>query len=1162
MAEFVGKDRQQAVERLRVSWETCRKEGSARLMVLLGNPGAGKTRVVREFYAALAATQPLPSFWPSRVTDESDKPLDGRGAIAPDTFDPPPRTTPAYAWVGVSCRLDQFRRPEDALIKAEQRLRHLHRPIAEGRGRLGRVSFAFFRLVLLVLSLAAIVLGYLGIETLLVVIVGALSFLAYLHIELTRESVPTLHREWYRTRRERSGARISDTEERRVLSRSAKDYVDGFLDELSKHHLPAVVVIDDATEADPDTLEMVESLLGRSQPVLVIATARPDPYQKQRSERNGFGALVPKWSRREVIELCPMATEDLSRLIRSIAPCTKEAVASAIAAHADGNPLILLAGLDAPVLRDHLVDGAYDVEDLPRVLEGLPRDYDAVFERYWDRLDEELKRVLALASFHGEVVQPKVLRAGCSVAIATDAEHHVDRARDPQRFLLVRFEEFLDRFSDAALFEQAARRRGSVVEPSVIDHARHKMVAEIVVVREDDLSWLGLGDAAHRVLLSFHIEAVNDGVCDVDREAARSAVELADLSDRPHEAARRAALADMALAWAGGDDEIVDAAWTVGAVGHHEAGNVSTALGLLQAQLDYRRRVRGERHPDTLETRRNLARALRDIGRLDEAIAAFENVLSDSRPLVSADDPDDTLSTRNGLAIALSRAGRLKEAITVCETVLAGRRGLLGEDHIDTLVTRNNLAITLRKAGRLDQAISALEALLADCRRLLGQDHRYTLVVRNNLGSALVDNGQLDEGIVALELVLGDRRRILGEDHPETLTSRNNIAEALCHAGRLDEAISAFEAMLPNYRRVLGDDHPNTLAVRTNLAGALLLDGRVKEAIANFEALLLDCRRVLGQDDPDTLAVHASLAGALLLDGRAKEAITACEALLPDCRRVLGVDHDDTLAAGITLASALREAGRVEDAIVAGETVLGGCRRVLGEDHPTTLAVHTGLAGALLLDGRFEEAITAYEALLPDCRRVLGEDHPTTLVVHTNLAGALFHAGRSGEAITACEVLVLDSRRVLGEDHPDTLTARTSLAAALREAGRVKEAIAACEALLLDCRRVLGEDHPTMLGARITLAAALREAGRVEDAIDAGETVVSDSRRVLGEDHPTTLAARTSLAATLRKTGRFEEAITACQALLPDCRRVLGKNHPTTLMVRNDLAKALSHLSD
>jgi tetratricopeptide (TPR) repeat protein len=67
-------------------------------------------------------------------------------------------------------------------------------------------------------------------------------------------------------------------------------------------------------------------------------------------------------------------------------------------------------------------------------------------------------------------------------------------------------------------------------------------------------------------------------------------------------------------------------------------------------------------------------------------------------------DHPDTLNSRNNLAIAYGAAGRLDEAITLHERTLATRERVLGPDHPDTLISRNNLADAYRTAGRLAEA--------------------------------------------------------------------------------------------------------------------------------------------------------------------------------------------------------------------------------------------------------------------------------------------------------------------------------------------------------------------------------------------------------------------------------------------------------------------------
>ena len=464
-------------------------------------------------------------------------------------------------------------------------------------------------------------------------------------------------------------------------------------------------------------------------------------------------------------------------------------------------------------------------------------------------------------------------------------------------------------------------------------------------------------------------------------------------------------------------------AYNLGSV--YEAVELSAAVGVIEDIL-------GADHPDTLTVRNNLALAYESVGRLAEAIDAWEELLPDCQRVLGADHPD-TLTVRNNLAIAYKSVGRFGEAIELFKQVLGEREGLLGPDHPDTLAVRNNLASAYKSVGRFGEAIDAWEELLPDCQRVLGADHSVTLTVRNNLAGAYGDVGRFGEAIDVWEELLLDCQRVLGADHPVTLTVRDNLASAYRSVRRFGEAIELFERVLADRVRVLGPDQPDTLTTRNNLASAYKSVGRFGEAIDAWEELLPDCQRVLGADHPVTLTVRDNLAGAYDSVGRFGEAIDAWEELLPDCQRVLGADH------------------------------------------PVTLTVRDNLAGAYRSVGRFGEAIDAWEKLLPDYQRVLGADHPDTLSVRNNLAVAYRFVGRFGEAIELFERVLADRVRVLGPDQPDTLATRNSLAVAYYSVGRFGEAIDALEKLLPDCQRVLGREHPLTKQVEKNLEAAKRK---------------------------------------------------------------------------------------
>ena len=305
----------------------------------------------------------------------------------------------------------------------------------------------------------------------------------------------------------------------------------------------------------------------------------------------------------------------------------------------------------------------------------------------------------------------------------------------------------------------------------------------------------------------------------------------------------------------------------------HDATNLGMsqlALGLTDS-LTQACDALGPHHPDTLTSRNSLAGSYRDAGRLEEAIALYEQVFS-GRSRVLGSDHRSTLTARDHLADTYWEAGRLDEAITLKKQILADAMRIMGPDSPGTSAARLNLAATYRDAGRLDDAIPLYQENLDEVSSVLGLDHPETLVSRHHLAGAYRDAGRLDEAIPLFEQNLDDVARNLGPDRPDTFTSRSTLAGAYQAAGRLEEAITLFEQNLEDRTRTLGPAHPVTLTSRGNLAGAYRDAGRLDDAIPLFEQNLEDRTRALGPHHPHTLISRDNLANAYLAAGRSEEA--------------------------------------------------------------------------------------------------------------------------------------------------------------------------------------------------------------------------------------------------------------------------------------------------
>jgi hypothetical protein len=85
------------------------------------------------------------------------------------------------------------------------------------------------------------------------------------------------------------------------------------------------------------------------------------------------------------------------------------------------------------------------------------------------------------------------------------------------------------------------------------------------------------------------------------------------------------------------------------------------------------------------------------------AIGLFEQVLTDRRRVLGDDHPR-TLNSRNNLAGAYQAAGRVAEAIDLYEQLLTDRRRVLGDDHPDT---RNTASLLRNALNENDEAKGA-----------------------------------------------------------------------------------------------------------------------------------------------------------------------------------------------------------------------------------------------------------------------------------------------------------------------------------------------------------------------------------------------------------------------------------------------------------------------
>jgi tetratricopeptide (TPR) repeat protein len=198
--------------------------------------------------------------------------------------------------------------------------------------------------------------------------------------------------------------------------------------------------------------------------------------------------------------------------------------------------------------------------------------------------------------------------------------------------------------------------------------------------------------------------------------------------------------------------------------------------------------------PDVAPAYSNRGVALRDLGRLAEAIASYDKAIALA---------PDFAEAYNNRGVALSDLRRFDEAIASYDKAIA-----LKPDYIQA---HNNRGIALRGLRRFDEALASYDRAIA-----LNKDYAEA---HNNRGVALRDLKRFAEALACHERAIALR--------PEYAEAHSNRGLALKDLNRFDEAIASYDraiALAPRY----GEAHNNR--------GLALRDlNRFDEAIASYD---------------------------------------------------------------------------------------------------------------------------------------------------------------------------------------------------------------------------------------------------------------------------------------------------------------------------------------
>lgn len=209
---------------------------------------------------------------------------------------------------------------------------------------------------------------------------------------------------------------------------------------------------------------------------------------------------------------------------------------------------------------------------------------------------------------------------------------------------------------------------------------------------------------------------------------------------------------------------------------------------LLRRALAMQGRVYQGAHPESDETKRQLAELLADLGQEAEAEQLFLELI-ESRTRMMGPDHYELGSVWNSYGHLLAQRGDIDRAIEAYETMLNITRGAYGDVHPALAAGYNNIAILYRNRMDLPEALENYQQSLEmqDAAGLAPRHPNRSFPIAGK-GSTYLLMGRYDEAISSFDEALALRREHFEEDHVLITEIKSDLAAVWLEQARYPDA--------------------------------------------------------------------------------------------------------------------------------------------------------------------------------------------------------------------------------------------------------------------------------------------------------------------------------------------------------------------------------------
>lgn len=491
-------------------------------------------------------------------------------------------------------------------------------------------------------------------------------------------------------------------------------------------------------------------------------------------------------------------------------------------------------------------------------------------------------------------------------------------------------------------------------------------------------------------------------------------------------------------------------------------GRRAERAAVAERQLEIRRRLLGDEHPDVAYSLDDLAMDLDAVGESDRACELSHEALKIRRKLLGDEHPDVILSLAN-LAGILESQGDYAGAESRHREALATARRILRQDDPALPFILHNLASLLHAQGDYADGESLCREALEINRGLHGEEHPHVSACLNTLGALRYSQGDYGGAESLYREALEMDREFWGEEHPIVAMRLGSLAVVLQEQGRYADSESIQRKVLELRRKLLGDEHPEVATDLNNLASVLSVQGKYADAESLYREALALTMKLRGDEHPDVALRLGNVAHILHKQGDYAAAEPLYREALAMRRRLFGSEHPWVANGLHNLASHLSAQGDRAGAEPLFREALAMRRSLLGETHPLVARTLNNLAFLLQAGQDYTEAERLHREALAIQRESLGNQHPDVALSLANLATLLEEQGDHAGAEPFHREALAMRRTLLGDEHPDVATSLNNVGGCLMFQGDYVGAEPFIREALAMNRKLQGECHPNVV---------------------------------------------------------------------------------------------------